>query len=80
RFTFDNNFYDQLALDLLLKNSDDDGDDDDGAVDFKKYCETHMENENQDRTKEEIVYFQPNAPIGQWYKDGLCFLNLNSTN
>ncbi|CAF4850250.1 unnamed protein product, partial [Rotaria magnacalcarata] len=40
RFTFDNNFYDQLALDLLLKNSDDDGDDDDGAVDFKKYCET----------------------------------------
>ncbi|CAF3726017.1 unnamed protein product [Rotaria socialis] len=82
RFTVDNNFYNQLALDILLKNSDDDrdDDDDDGAVDFKKYCETHMGNKNQDRDKEEIVYFQPNTPIEQWYKDDLCFLNLNSTN
>ncbi|CAF2404461.1 unnamed protein product [Rotaria sp. Silwood2] len=75
RFLDDNNLYDQLALDILLQNSDHD----DGIEDFKNYCRTHVENNNEVLADEQQKSFKPNIPIKEWYKQDLVFINLNST-
>ncbi|CAF1456750.1 unnamed protein product [Rotaria sordida] len=76
RFLDDNNLYDQLAVDILLQNSDHD----DGIEDFKNYCQTHVENNNEEQANEQEKSFKPNIPIKQWYKQDLVFINLNSIN
>ncbi|CAF3395954.1 unnamed protein product [Rotaria sp. Silwood1] len=75
RFLDDNNLYDQLALDILLQNSNQD----DGIEDFKNYCRTHVENNNEELADEQQKSFKPNIPIKEWYKQDLVFVNLNST-
>ncbi len=74
RFKDDDNLYDQLALHLLLQNSDDDG-----ATDFTNYCQAHKVNNHDDRADEQQTYFKPDLPIQEWYKRDLPFVNLNST-
>jgi hypothetical protein len=65
RFTDDNNLFDQLALELLLRNSNDN----DGIEDFKKSCQTYKEKNNQE--EEQFKDFQPNLPMKEWYKPDL---------
>ena len=69
RFTDDNNLYDQLALDLLLKDTDD------AQEDFKKYCQSSDKGGQND-----YKVFKPKGSINSWYGDNLVFLQLNSTN
>jgi tetratricopeptide (TPR) repeat protein len=75
RFTDDNNLYDQLALDLILRNADDN----DGIEDFMKYCQAYKENTNTQEVEEQIKSFKPDVSIKEWYKQNLFFVQLNST-
>jgi hypothetical protein len=72
RFTDDHNLFDHLALNLILRNSNDN----DGNEDFTKYCQ---ENSNTDEAKEQLKDFKPDISIKQWYKKDLFFVKLNST-
>jgi tetratricopeptide (TPR) repeat protein len=80
RYTDDNNLFDQLALNLLLENSDD------GAEEFANYCRTHNENNNpdhddineDDHPKVQEQYFKPEQTIEEWYQPNLFFTHINS--
>ncbi|CAF3697432.1 unnamed protein product [Adineta steineri] len=70
RFKDDNNIYDQLALNLLLQNSDDNND---GAEDFENYCQIHEEENDK------LKNFKPDLSIKEWHKRDLSSIHLNST-